>query len=80
MKQFCLVCDEVFYPTNKNYIGYPYLWKRERGIKIDCSHDRVFCTKNCMDIFLATHSDFLIPIFKQIKERENNHDNRENQT
>ena len=80
MKRKCITCDKVYYPTKNNYVGYPYFWHIERAISIDRSHDRVFCTRNCMDNFLAKHSDSIIPIFNEIKERENNHDNRENQT
>ena len=70
MKRKCITCDKVYYPTKNNYVGYPYFWHIERAISIDRSHDRVFCTRNCMDNFLAKHSDIIIPIFKQIKESE----------
>ncbi len=78
MKQKCMNCGLVFYPTKDNYVGYPYSWPWHR--QIDCS-DRVFHSRSCMDNFLAKHSDIIIPIFKQIKESEdiNNARTRENQ-
>ena len=77
MKQKCVNCDKVFYPTKDNYVGYPWIWHRQRA---DCEHDRVFCTRSCMDQFLSKHSDIIIPIFKQIKESEAiNARTRENQ-
>ena len=26
MKQYCLNCNKVFYPTENNWIGYPQYW------------------------------------------------------
>ena len=68
MKQKCIECGLVFYPTKNNYVGYPYIWHRDKDI--DSSPARTFHSRYCMDQFLSKHSDILIPIFKQIKERE----------
>ena len=87
MKQFCLTCDKVFYPTDNNYIGYPYSygqWSAEQNRFVWASnptHNRVFHSRSCMESFLCKHTDILTPIYKQIKEREgNNARTRENQT
>ena len=56
--------------TKNNYVGYPYFWHIERAISIDRSHDRVFCTRSCMDQFLSKHSDILIPIFFDLSSNE----------
>ena len=79
MKQKCMNCGLVFYPTKNNYVGYPYIWHRDKDI--DSSPARTFHSRYCMDQFLSKHSDILIPIFKQIKESEdiNNARTRENQ-
>ena len=81
MKQKCMNCGLVFYPTKNNYVGYPYYWHREKDMYSSPDRVLVFCTRNCMDNFLAKHSDIIIPIFKQIKESEdiNNARTRENQ-
>jgi len=86
MKKFCLECNKVFYPTENNYIGYPFkggYWDAELG-RYNFSESpptsRIFHSRHCMDSFISQRADILTPIFKQIKERENNHDNRENQT
>ena len=68
MKQKCMNCGLVFYPTKDNYVGYPYSWHRQKDM--DSSPYRVFHSRWCMDEFLAKHSDIIIPIFKQIKESE----------
>ena len=87
MKQFCLTCDKVFYPTDNNYIGYPYSnghWSAEEQRYIWASnptYNRVFHSRSCMESFLCEHTDILTPIYKQIKEREGNYARtRENQT
>ena len=86
MKQFCLTCDKVFYPTDNNYIGYPSNyseWSEEeqRYVRADKTHNRVFHSRSCMESFLCKHTDILTPIYKQIKEREgNNARTREDQT
>ena len=79
MKQKCMNCGLVFYPTKNNYVGYPYYWHREKDM--DSSPDRVFHSRWCMDQFLSKHRDIITPIFKQIKESEdiNNARTRENQ-
>ena len=79
MKQKCLNCGLVFYPTKDNYVGYPYSWYRQKDM--DSSPYRVFHSRWCMDQFLNKHRDIIIPIFKQIKESEdiNNARTRENQ-
>ena len=78
MKQRCIQCGKIFYPTNKNFLGYP------QGSYSDFEHKqeyKVFHSRYCMDRFLVKHEDVLIPIFKQIKESEdiNNARTRENQ-
>jgi len=87
MKQYCLTCDKVFYPTNNNYIGYPFkngYWSAEEQRYIFSEtnvRSRVFHSRSCMESFLCEHTDILTPIYKQIKEREgNNARTRENQT
>ena len=87
MKQYCLTCDKVFYPTDDNYIGYPYRnghWSEEEQRYIvakNTLYNRVFHSRGCMEEFLCKHTDILTPIYKQIKEREgNNARTRENQT
>ena len=87
MKQFCLTCDKVFYPTDNNYIGYPFKnghWDHELSRYIFSETDtlsRVFHSRGCMEKFLCEHTEILTPIYKQIKEREgNNARTRENQT
>ena len=86
MKKFCLVCNEVFYPTENNYIGYPFkggYWDNALGRYIFSKtnvHNRVFHSRECMDKFIYEHADILTPIFNQIKERENDHEYREYQT
>ena len=87
MKVFCLNCDKKFYPTENNWIGYPYNsghWnaEEERYIHGD-NHltQRVFHSRGCMEDYLVKHASVLTPIYKQIKEREgNNARTRENQT
>ena len=82
MKQKCLNCGLIFYPTKNNYVGYPDCWHTENVFKdMDSSPYRVFHSRWCMDQFLSKHSDIIIPIFKQIKESEdiNNARTRENQ-
>ena len=87
MKQFCLTCDKVFYPTDDNYIGYPYRnghWSEEEQRYIvakNTLYNRVFHSRGCMEEFMCKHTDILTPNYKQIKEREgNNARTRENQT
>ena len=87
MKQYCLTCDKVFYPTDNNYIGYPYKnghWSAEEQRYIwadNPTYNRVFHSRGCMESFMCKHTDILTPIYKQIKEREgNNARTRENQT
>ena len=79
MKQKCMNCGLVFYPTKDNYVGYPYYWHNENDM--DRSPDRVFHSRWCMDHFLSKHRDIITPIFKQIKESEdiNNARTGENQ-
>ena len=87
MKQICLNCDKTFYPTENNYIGYPFdsdswSYEEQRYIRGD-NHltQRVFHSRGCMEEFLSKHTDVLTPIYKQIKVREgNNARTRENQT
>jgi Zn-finger protein len=76
MKQSCIQCGKIFYPTNKNFLGYP------QGSYFEHKQEyKVFHSRSCMDRFLVKHEDVLIPIFKQIKESEdiNNARTRENQ-
>ena len=87
MKQFCLTCDKVFYPTDNNYIGYPYRnghWSEEEQRYVfaeNQTYNRVFHSRGCMEEFLCEHTDILTPIYKQLKEREaNNARTREDQT
>ena len=86
MKKFCLECNKVFYPTENNYIGYPFKigdWDKVLGRYIFSETpvtNRVFHSRLCMDRFISERADILTPIFNEIKERENNHDNRENKT
>jgi len=87
MKQYCITCDKVFYPTNNNYIGYPFKgghWSAEEQRYVFSETDilsRVFHSRSCMEEFLCKHTDILTPIYKQIKEREgNNARTREDQT
>ena len=87
MKQYCLTCDKVFYPTDNNYIGYPFkngYWSAEEQRYIvakNTLYNRVFHSRGCMEEFMCKHTDILSPIYKQIKEREgNNARTRENQT
>ena len=86
MKKFCLECNKVFYPTENNYIGYPFkggYWDPERGgynFSESPPSNRVFHSRKCMDEFISEHADILTPIFNQIKERENDHEYREYQT
>jgi len=87
MKQFCLTCDKVFYPTDNNFIGYPFKnghWDHELSRYIFSETNvssRVFQSRCCMEDFLCEHTDILTPIYKQLKEREaNNARTREDQT
>ena len=90
MKQFCLRCDKVFYPTEKNLHGYPQYWggywdnEQQRYIPHNVEiplENKVFHSRSCMDNFLTKNANVLTPIFKQIKEREgNNARTREDQT
>ena len=90
MKQYCLNCNKVFYPTENNWIGYPQYWggywdnEEERYISNNVEiplENKVFHSRSCMDSFLTKNANVLTPIFKQIKEREgNNARTRENQT
>ena len=87
MKQYCLTCDKVFYPTDDNYIGYPFRnghWSEEEQRYIvakNTLYNRVFHSRGCMEEFMCKHTDILTPIYKQIKEREgNNARTREDQT
>ena len=87
MKQFCLTCDKVFYPTDNNYIGYPYRnghWSEEEQRYVfaeNPTYNRVFHARGCMEEFLCKHTDILTPIYKQLKEREaDNARTREDQT
>ena len=87
MKQYCITCDKVFYPTDNNHIGYPFkngYWSAEENRYIhakNTTYNRVFHSRGCMEEFLCKHTDILTPIYKQIKEREgNNARTRENQT
>ena len=76
MKQYCITCDKVFYPTKNNYIGYPQAWPYNQE-----PHTKIFHSRSCMDSFLTKNANVLTPIYKQIKEREgNNARTRENQT
>ena len=68
MKQKCLNCGLIFYPTKNNYVGYPYYWDREKDM--DSPPYRVFHSRWCMDQFLSKHRDIITPILKQIKESE----------
>ena len=87
MKQFCLTCDKVFYPTDNNFIGYPFKnghWDHELSRYIFSETNvssRVFHSRSCMDNFITKNANVLTPIYKQLKEREaNNARTRENQT
>ena len=87
MKQYCITCDKVFYPTDNNFIGYPfksghYNQEEQRYIWAENpTYNRVFHSRSCMEEFLCKHTDILTPIYKQIKEREgNNARTREDQT
>ena len=87
MKQFCITCDKVFYPTDDNYIGYPFRnghWSEEEQRYVHATnptHNRIFHSRGCMEEFLCEHTEILTPIYKQIKEREgNNARTREDQT
>ena len=87
MKQICLNCDKTFYPTENNWIGYPYAsgsWSSEEQRYIHINNhltQRVFHSRGCMEEFLCKYTDVLTPIYKQLKEREgNNARSREDQT
>ena len=87
MKQICLNCDKTFYPTENNWIGYPYAsgsWSSEEQRYIHINNhltQRVFHSRGCMEEFLCKYTDVLTPIYKQLKEREgNNARTREDQT
>ena len=90
MKQFCLNCDKVFYPTRNNGLGYPYYWggywanEQQRYVHdtpVITIENKVFHSRSCQDEYLAKHINYLTPIFKQLKEREgNNARTREDQT
>ena len=87
MKVFCLNCDKKFYPTENNWIGYPYdngHWNVEEDRYVHGDNhltQRVFHSRGCMEDYLVKHASVLTPIYKQIKEREgNNARTREDQT
>ena len=83
MKQFCLTCDKVFYPTEKNWRSYPQYrggyWDNEQQRYIPHNveiplENKVFHSRGCMDQFLTIHTNYLTSIFKQLKEREVSND------
>ena len=89
MKQICLNCDKTFYVSEGNYRGYPQWfrghWDNENDRFIPDGEvpiqNKVFHARICMDEYLFKYSNYLTPIFKQLKEREgNNARTREDQT
>ena len=69
MKQICLNCDKTFYPTENNWIGYPYAsgsWSSEEQRYIHINNhltQRVFHSRGCMEEFLCKYTDVLTPIY-----------------
>ena len=83
MKQVCINCDKVFYPTDNNYLGYPQsyrgAWKGNRWISIDSNiENKVFHSRNCQDEFLSKHGDYLSRIFRDLKQNEREATNDQN--
>ena len=86
MKQVCINCDKVFYPTDNNYLGYPQSysgywnngenrWVSTHSISIE---NKVFHSRNCQDEFLSKHGDYLSRIFRDLKQNEREATNDQN--
>ena len=85
MKQTCVNCDKVFYPTDNNYIGYPqsyrgyWNYEDDRWISIDSNiENKVFHSRHCQDEFLSKHGDYLSRIFRDLKQNEREETNDQN--
>lgn len=48
MKMHCKNCGIKFYPSDKNYIGYPYTWHNRAP-----AHTRVFHSRGCWEEWTA---------------------------
>ena len=77
MKQICVNCNKVFYPTKNNYVGYPQFYSgyfndnENRWISADCNIEiKVFHSRHCQDQFLSKHGDYLTRIFRDLKQNE----------
>ena len=84
MKQICVNCDKVFYPTKNNYIGYPQsysgYWDNEHEW-ISVERDigiKVFHSRYCQDEFLTKHGNYLSRIFRELKQNEREATNDQN--
>ena len=85
MKQTCVNCDKVFYPTDNNYIGYPQCysgyWNDEENRWIPThkkTENKVFHSRHCQDEFLTKHGDYLSRIFRELKQNEREATNDQN--
>ena len=77
MKQTCVNCNKIFYPTKNNYIGYPQsysgYWSNEDDRWISVERDigiKVFHSRHCQDEFLTKHGNYLSRIFRELKQNE----------
>ena len=77
MKQICVNCNKVFYPTKNNYVGYPQAssgyWDHgeDRWINVESdTNAKVFHSRWCQDQFLNRHGTYLTRIFRDLKTNE----------
>lgn len=49
MKQKCRNCNKIFYPTENNYIGYPYAY---RSNEEKPEETRLFHSRGCWENFV----------------------------
>ena len=85
MKQVCINCNKVFYPTKNNYVGYPQSYSgyfnndENRWISLDTNiESKVFHSRHCQDQFLSKHGDYLSRIFRDLKQNEREETNDQN--
>ena len=53
MKMHCKNCGIKFYPSENNYVGYPYGGWRNKGQ----AHTRVFHSRGCWENWHKDHRD-----------------------
>ena len=73
MKMHCKNCGVKFYPSDNNYVGYPYGGWRNKGQ----AHTRVFHSRGCWEDWTSKNQEAYTNWLRQFPDYDINSDNQQ---